>query len=127
MACGASSYDSLTLRAPSWCFVFFVVSLARERASRIFPRSRPDCCPNIRPIAGEPALMLPLLPLDVMVGVGPPSTPCGAGRGKSVDDAPSPHHDGFDFPSLTRSGCSYALPYSAAPNTRQTFWPPNPN
>src|SRR5476649_281986 len=40
MACGASSYDSSTLRAPSWCFVFFVVSLAREPAGRNFPRSR---------------------------------------------------------------------------------------
>src|SRR5476649_1868830 len=40
MACGASSYDSSTLRAPSWCFVFFVVSLARKRAGRNFPRSR---------------------------------------------------------------------------------------
>jgi hypothetical protein len=31
-----------TLRAPLWCLVFFVVRLARERASRNFPRSRPD-------------------------------------------------------------------------------------
>jgi hypothetical protein len=28
-----------------------------------------------------------------------------------VDGELSPHHDGFDFPSLTRSGYSYALPY----------------
>jgi hypothetical protein len=39
--------------------------------------------------------MLPLLPLDVMVGVGPPFTPCGAGRGKSVNGGLRPTMTGL--------------------------------
>src|SRR5471032_322874 len=72
MACGAWSYESLTLRAPLWCFVFFVVSLARERAGRNFPRSRRPQS-RLAVLVEEKAWMVSFRP--TMTGLISPASP----------------------------------------------------
>jgi hypothetical protein len=46
------------------------------------------------------SLAVALLPLHVMAGAGPPSTPCSAGRGKGVDGGP-PACAGAWFATMT--------------------------